>query len=84
MPLRRPPLIISLIIFTALMMTMDAWATEKVIHNFVPAPLGANSVSSLVSDPSGNLYGTTQYGGYYSFGTVFKLTPKSGDGWTEQ
>jgi len=65
------------------MVTISSWATEKILHNFVPFPEGANSASSLISDSSGNLYGTTQYGGYYSFGTVFKLTPRSGGGWTE-
>ena len=32
-------------------------------------------------DAAGNLYGTTEEGGAYSFGSVFKLTPGSG-GWT--
>jgi uncharacterized repeat protein (TIGR03803 family) len=34
-------------------------------------------------DPSGNLYGTTPYGGTTGNGTVFELSP-SGGGWTEQ
>jgi uncharacterized repeat protein (TIGR03803 family) len=33
-------------------------------------------------DKAGNLYGTTQQGGAYGFGTVFQLTP-SGSAWTE-
>jgi uncharacterized repeat protein (TIGR03803 family) len=37
---------------------------------------------SLVRDASGNLYGTTCFGGVHNSGTVFKLTP-SGGGWTE-
>lgn len=34
-------------------------------------------------DSSGNLYGTTQGGGSYGFGTVYKLVPQSGGGWLE-
>src|SRR5260370_42094863 len=33
-------------------------------------------------DGSGNLYGTTEFGGSHHEGTVFKLAP-SGSGWTE-
>lgn len=37
----------------------------------------------LIFDPAGNLYGTTQYGGYYEFfGTVWEAS-RSGDNWTE-
>ena len=36
----------------------------------------------LVFDQAGNIYGTTQGGGLYGWGTVFKLTPSSG-GWVE-
>ena len=36
----------------------------------------------LVSDPVGNLYGTSEYGGAQGKGAVFELTP-SGGGWTE-
>jgi uncharacterized repeat protein (TIGR03803 family) len=32
--------------------------------------------SSIVTDASGNLYGTTYEGGVGGYGTVFKLTPK--------
>ena len=61
--------------------------TESVIHRFGVgfsqdgcAPNGA-----LVFDQSGNLYGTTHYGGTGSFyrGTAFEMSP-SGDGWTER
>ena len=38
----------------------------------------------LIFDASGNLYGTTFFGGKYSFGTAFKLTPQSGGGWAEK
>ena len=37
---------------------------------------GANPTGGLVSDASGNLYGTTYNGGTYNYGTVFKLDTK--------
>jgi uncharacterized repeat protein (TIGR03803 family) len=36
----------------------------------------------LISDPAGNLYGTTIYGGQRNSGEVYELSPSSG-GWTE-
>ena len=40
-------------------------------------------MSSLTVDRDGSLYGTTWMGGKYNGGVVFKLTPGSGDVWTE-
>jgi len=61
----------------------NAWArTEKVLWNFIGNPKGT-APSSLISDAVGNLYGTSQGGGLYGLGTVFKLTPRSDGGWTE-
>ena len=45
-----------------------------VLHKFTGGD-GANPAASLIQDPSGNLYGTTQYGGRFDYGTVFKLEP---------
>ena len=39
---------------------------------------GIGPQSKVVSDASGNLYGTTVYGGTAGLGTVFKITPASG------
>jgi uncharacterized repeat protein (TIGR03803 family) len=44
---------------------------------------GQPLVASLIFDPSGNLYGVTQYGGAYNQGTVFELTPSPSGTWTE-
>jgi uncharacterized repeat protein (TIGR03803 family) len=53
---------------------------------------GFNPQGGLVFDQSGNLYGTTEYGGGFSqngcsfdggCGTVFQLTPKSNGKWKE-
>jgi uncharacterized repeat protein (TIGR03803 family) len=43
---------------------------------------GANPSGTLAFDQSGNLYGTTLYGGGTDSGTIFQLTP-SELGWTE-
>jgi uncharacterized repeat protein (TIGR03803 family) len=65
--------------------------SEKVVHAFTGPPDGLTPLDALVSDSSGNLYGTTQEGGLTTFhgrerpngwGTVFKLTP-SGSTYTE-
>lgn len=65
-----------------------AW-TEAVLHNF-PAFKGDATTPSttLAIDQSGNLYGTSVFGGsnacYLGCGTIFKLAPPSGGGpWTE-
>jgi len=39
--------------------------------------------SGLVRDGTGSLYGATATGGAYGYGVVFKLTPGSGERWTE-
>jgi len=61
----------------------------KVIHNFVGgAKDGSIPMGTPVVDKSGNVYGTTYYGGKSSAGTVYKLTPvtsgKKKGTWTEK
>ena len=62
-----------------------SWS-ESVLYNFTGAEDGAQPYASLVFDSSGNLYGTTNFGGSSNCtlgcGTVFELTPGS-SGWTE-
>jgi uncharacterized repeat protein (TIGR03803 family) len=64
-----------------------AW-TEAVLYNFC-SPLdcsdGLQPYSSLIADKQGALYGTTQSGGSFFGGTVFKLTPpaKGQTAWAE-
>ena len=47
------------------------------LHSFAGTPDGEDPYSGLLRDASGNLYGTTLYGGASGgFGTVFKLNTK--------
>jgi len=59
--------------------------TEKVLHNFNKNGAdGYEPWASLIFDAVGNLYGTSGAGGTYNDGTVFRLRPTPGGGWTEQ
>ncbi len=62
----------------------SAW-TETVLHAFNGAD-GESPSSSLLEDGSGDLYGTTPYGGAQSQGVVFKLSPPAAGqtAWTER
>ena len=54
-----------------------SWS-EAILHNFqqtIPGTDGYTPGPMLVFDGSGNLYGTTYYGGADNGGTVFELTP---------
>ncbi len=70
----------------ALLMTdTPATAQERVLYSFNPsAGDGSDPVAGLTFDTAGNLYGATNTGGAYGYGTVFELSPVSGGGWTEK
>jgi hypothetical protein len=65
-----------------------AW-TYTVLYNFPGFKGDATTpASTMAIDPSGNLYGTSVFGGsiacYLGCGTIFKLSPPvNGGGWTE-
>src|ERR1700730_16351174 len=65
-----------------------AGSNEVVIHRF-GGPGGARPFSGLVADGSGNLFGTTYYGGQFTglcvdgCGTVFELSKSPSGGWSE-
>jgi uncharacterized repeat protein (TIGR03803 family) len=63
--------------------TGGGW-TETVLHSFGNGSDGFLLYSGLILDVSGNLYGTTYWGGKYAYGTVFELTPTGGGNWTEK
>jgi uncharacterized repeat protein (TIGR03803 family) len=54
---------------------VDPTGKETVLHIFGGAHDGWNPTGSLILDAAGNLYGTTQFGGLYGYGTVFKIDP---------
>jgi len=56
--------------------------TYTIIHRFTGND-GALPYGGLIFDSSGNLYGTTELGGFYNAGTVFELSP-SRSKWTER
>ncbi len=58
--------------------------TFSVIHQFIGSDGSDPSVSGLIFDEAGNLYGLTQAGGRYSTGVLFKLEPGAGDTWVYQ
>jgi uncharacterized repeat protein (TIGR03803 family) len=62
-----------------------AW-TEKILHNFSKDGIdGYYPAGSLIFDATGNLYGTTGFGGSSSvYGTVFEMKPAGGGRWTER
>ncbi len=63
----------------------DGSWTEKVLHYFgKPATDGEVPLAGLVSDPAGNLYGTTELGGANGTGAVFELAPQPDGAWTEK
>ena len=45
------------------------------LHDFTGGHDGANPMSALLIDSSGNLYGTASFGGSFNGGVVFKITP---------
>jgi uncharacterized repeat protein (TIGR03803 family) len=63
--------------------SVSAQTTETVLFNFGPPNSGLGPQGPLVFDTVGNLYGTTQTGGNYGYGTVFKLAPTAGGEWTQ-
>jgi uncharacterized repeat protein (TIGR03803 family) len=61
--------------------TAGTWKGSSV-HVF-GAGDGENPRAPVLLDAAGNLYGTTQRGGTYGFGTVYEISPASGGHWTE-
>jgi uncharacterized repeat protein (TIGR03803 family) len=57
--------------------------TETVLHAF-GGPDGERPTGQLAIDATGNLYGTTVYGGAYGAGIVFEVSPGPGGTWTEK
>jgi uncharacterized repeat protein (TIGR03803 family) len=78
---------VGLAIFTVALFVTSTWADihDTVLHNFNNNGTdGAYPQAGLIVDAAGNLYGTTNNGGTYTYGTVFELTPAAGGGYTEK
>lgn len=58
--------------------------TEQIMYRFTGGAIDGSTPSSgaLALDSAGNLYGTAVGGGAHGLGTLFKLSPKTGGGWT--
>lgn len=50
---------------------------ETVLYNFMDGADGGYPHSGVIRDRSGNLYGTTYYGGAWGYGVVYKLKPSA-------
>ncbi len=64
---------------------MHSW-TETTLYAFTGKADGVEPLAGLVSDSAGNLYGTTSQGGRANNGTIFELSPPTGDQttWTKE
>ncbi len=56
----------------------------KTLYAFKGMPDAASPYGGLVADASGNLYGTTYYGGAKGLGSVFELIARGGTGYRER
>lgn len=61
---------------------LDGSWTENVLYNFIGSRDGDSVRAGVIMDESGNLYGTSAFGGTYSRGTIFQLKPNSDGSWT--
>jgi uncharacterized repeat protein (TIGR03803 family) len=53
---------------------VDTTGHETVLHAFTSqGGDGGNPLAGLIRDAAGNLFGTTEFGGTYGQGTIFKL-----------
>jgi len=58
---------------------------ERVLHSFGSDRAdGLTPFGGVIVDASGNLFGTTYFGGSNGYGTVYELIPQTGGGWTEK
>ena len=79
---RSVPFHVMLAMALILVATVSSQAQETLLHTFNNTD-GDEPIASLISDGSGNLYGTTFYGGANGVGTVYELK-RSSRGWSEK
>ena len=73
--------VLTLTLLLTLLTSANA-ATEKVLYSFAGGDDGSQPYAGVIFDSAGNLYGTTQFGGAYGAGVVFKLAPST-IGWIQ-
>src|SRR5256885_15917604 len=56
-----------------ILITRSAAQTFTVLYSFTGTPDASNSFAGLIHGGAGNLYGTTDSGGAFGYGSVFKL-----------
>ena len=56
----------------------------RTIYSFRGQPDGSFPYGALLFDSSGNIYGTTYYGGANNIGAVYQLTPRANGEWRER
>ena len=61
----------------------DGQWTETILHSFSGGTTDGYDPAGVAIDKSGNLYGTTTYGGLNDLGTIFELSPAGGGQWNE-
>jgi uncharacterized repeat protein (TIGR03803 family) len=57
--------------------------TETILHNFADDPTDGGNPAAGVVLHSGELYGTTEHGGQFALGTIYRLR-RTKTGWKEQ
>ena len=62
--------------------TGGAWTLHQ-LYAFTGGADGANPRAPVVFSPHGVIFGTTEQGGAFGYGTVFSLTPAVGGKWTQ-
>jgi len=58
---------------------IDTSGHETVLFSFASRPVGLDPEAGLVIDSSGNLHGTTEFGGSQGKGTIFKIDPSGNE-----
>jgi uncharacterized repeat protein (TIGR03803 family) len=54
---------------------LDKSGNETILHSFTTIDAGTNPGAGVIRDAQGNLYGTTEYGGDYGQGVLYKIVP---------